>query len=113
MLQDFVKAVPQLQRASAVSRHIDSPRVAYGLAASFGGRHASHQHDQSYPLATTLAEPTLPETCATRQNLLPSIQVNIRAGAFPPAEDNGVRYLRIPVTFKADRKAKALPACFA
>jgi len=72
-----------------------------------------HQHDQSYPLATTLAEPTLPETCATRQNLLPSIQVNIRAGAFPPAEDNGVRYLRIPVPFKADRKANALPACFA
>jgi glyoxylase-like metal-dependent hydrolase (beta-lactamase superfamily II) len=29
--------------------------------------------------------------------LLPSIQVNIRAGRFPPAEDNGVRYLRIPV----------------
>jgi hypothetical protein len=41
----------------------------------------------------TLSAPTL---------LLPSIQVNIRAGAFPPAEDNGVRYLRIPVTFKAD-----------
>lgn len=40
----------------------------------------------------TLSAPTL---------LLPSIQVNIRAGAFPPAEDNGVRYLRIPVTFKA------------
>lgn len=29
--------------------------------------------------------------------LLPSIQVNIRAGRFPPAEDNGVAYLRIPV----------------
>lgn len=29
--------------------------------------------------------------------LLPSIQVNIRAGRFPPAEANGVRYLRIPV----------------
>lgn len=40
----------------------------------------------------TLSAPTL---------LLPSIQVNIRAGAFPPAEDNGVHYLRIPVTFKA------------
>jgi glyoxylase-like metal-dependent hydrolase (beta-lactamase superfamily II) len=40
----------------------------------------------------TLSAPTL---------LLPSIQVNIRAGAFPPAEDNGVRYLRIPVTFKS------------
>jgi glyoxylase-like metal-dependent hydrolase (beta-lactamase superfamily II) len=39
----------------------------------------------------TLSAPTL---------LLPSIQVNIRAGAFPPAEDNGVHYLRIPVRFK-------------
>lgn len=29
--------------------------------------------------------------------LLPSIQVNIRAGRFPPAEENGVVYLRIPV----------------
>jgi hypothetical protein len=47
----------------------------------------------------TLSAPTL---------LLPSIQVNIRAGTFPPAEDNGVRYLRIPVTFRADRKAARL-----
>jgi glyoxylase-like metal-dependent hydrolase (beta-lactamase superfamily II) len=29
--------------------------------------------------------------------LLPSIQVNIRAGAFPEAEANGIRYLKIPV----------------
>ena len=29
--------------------------------------------------------------------LLPSIQVNMRAGRFPPAEANGVRYLKIPV----------------
>jgi glyoxylase-like metal-dependent hydrolase (beta-lactamase superfamily II) len=29
--------------------------------------------------------------------LLPSIQVNMRAGRFPAAESNGVRYLRIPV----------------
>ncbi|MCB4823984.1 MBL fold metallo-hydrolase [Roseicella aerolata] len=38
-----------------------------------------------------LAAPTL---------LLPSIQVNIRAGRFPQAEANGVRYLRIPVKAK-------------
>ena len=37
--------------------------------------------------------------------LLPSIQVNIRAGRFPPAESNGVRYLLVPVT---SRKADAL-----
>ena len=29
--------------------------------------------------------------------LLPSIQVNIRAGKFPPAESNGVQYLKVPV----------------
>ena len=32
--------------------------------------------------------------------LLPSIQVNMRAGRFPPAEANGVRYMRIPVKMK-------------
>ncbi len=29
--------------------------------------------------------------------ILPSIQVNMRAGEFPPAEDNGTRYLKIPL----------------
>lgn len=29
--------------------------------------------------------------------LLPSIQVNIRAGKLPPAESNDVHYLKIPV----------------
>jgi glyoxylase-like metal-dependent hydrolase (beta-lactamase superfamily II) len=29
--------------------------------------------------------------------ILPAVQVNIRAGQFPPAESNGTRYLKIPV----------------
>lgn len=29
--------------------------------------------------------------------ILPSVQVNMRAGCLPPAEDNGVRYLKIPI----------------
>ncbi len=29
--------------------------------------------------------------------ILPSIQVNMRAGEFPPPEDNGTRYLKIPL----------------
>ena len=36
----------------------------------------------------TLKMPTL---------ILPSVQVNMRAGHLPPAEDNGVRYLKIPL----------------
>jgi glyoxylase-like metal-dependent hydrolase (beta-lactamase superfamily II) len=37
---------------------------------------------------STLEMPTL---------ILPSIQVNVRAGRLPPADDNGVAYLRIPL----------------
>ncbi len=29
--------------------------------------------------------------------ILPAVQVNIRAGAFPPAENNGTQFLKIPV----------------
>lgn len=36
----------------------------------------------------TLEMPTL---------ILPSVQVNIRAGEMPPAEDNGVSYIKIPI----------------
>lgn len=36
----------------------------------------------------TLGMPTL---------ILPAIQVNVRAGDLPPPEDNGIRYLKIPV----------------
>lgn len=39
-------------------------------------------------------------TLSTPKLLLPSIQVNIRAGRMPPAEENGVSYLRIPVRVK-------------
>lgn len=31
--------------------------------------------------------------------LLPAVQVNIRAGAFPPPEKNGISYLKIPLKF--------------
>lgn len=39
-------------------------------------------------------------TLSAPRLLLPSIQVNMRAGKFPPAHANGVRYLTIPVKFK-------------
>lgn len=40
--------------------------------------------------------------------LLPSIQLNIRAGRFPEAEENGVRYLRIPVKARSEGAALAM-----
>lgn len=29
--------------------------------------------------------------------ILPAVQINIRAGQFPPSEDNGVAYVKIPL----------------
>lgn len=43
----------------------------------------------------TLEMPTL---------ILPSIQVNVRAGQLPPAEDNGVSYLKIPLNALPGKK---------
>ena len=48
------------------------------------------------------------KTLATPKLLIPSIQVNMRAGRFPPAEEDGVRYLRIPVTLKAGADPEAV-----
>ena len=39
-------------------------------------------------------------TLSTPRLLIPSIQVNMRAGRFPPADEHGVRYIRVPVTLK-------------
>jgi len=36
-------------------------------------------------------------TLATPRLLLPSVQVNMRAGQLPPAESNGVSYLKLPL----------------
>jgi glyoxylase-like metal-dependent hydrolase (beta-lactamase superfamily II) len=44
-------------------------------------------------------------TLSAPRLLLPSIQVNIRAGKFPPKEANGVRYLLIPVKVKGGAEA--------
>jgi glyoxylase-like metal-dependent hydrolase (beta-lactamase superfamily II) len=56
-----------------------------------------HIHDgvseDDFVAMRTARDKTLP----TPQLLLPSIQVNIRAGHFPPAEANGVRYLKVPL----------------
>jgi glyoxylase-like metal-dependent hydrolase (beta-lactamase superfamily II) len=41
----------------------------------------------------TLSAPTL---------LLPSIQINMRAGKLPPADSNGIHYIRVPVTLPRD-----------
>ena len=40
--------------------------------------------------------------------LIPSIQVNMRAGRFPPADAHGVRYLKVPVRLKDGASPEAI-----
>ena len=60
--------------------------------------HANHNISEDQFVAMrqardkTLSAPTL---------LLPSIQVNMRAGKMPPPDKNGVHYIRVPVTLPA------------
>lgn len=49
--------------------------------------------EQDFVAMRTARDATLPMPTL----ILPSIQVNIRAGELPPAEDNGVRYLKVPI----------------
>lgn len=78
-------------------------RSSYAWETTVGEQRAKNVHvhegvseDEFVALRTardaTLAAPTL---------LLPSIQVNMRAGQLPPADPNGIHYLKVPVRLAA------------
>jgi glyoxylase-like metal-dependent hydrolase (beta-lactamase superfamily II) len=60
-------------------------------------RHNIHVHD-GIDEATFVAMRTRRDSTLDMPTLLlPAVQVNVRAGNLPPAEDNGVTYLKIPI----------------
>ena len=56
-----------------------------------------HVHDGVSEAAFVAMRRARDATLAMPQLMLPAVQVNMRAGRLPPAEDNGVHYLKIPV----------------
>ena len=89
----------------------DSTRVFVGHDYQPGGRELQYEStvgdEKSHNIqlkATTKEEDfvTMREsrdkTLKAPRLLLPSIQVNIRAGHLPPKEDNGIAYLKLPLT---------------
>jgi glyoxylase-like metal-dependent hydrolase (beta-lactamase superfamily II) len=56
-----------------------------------------HVHDGISEEAFVKMRSARDKTLQMPMLILPSVQVNMRAGELPPAEDNGVRYLKIPV----------------
>lgn len=56
-----------------------------------------HLHDGIDEAAFVVMRQARDATLKPPALILPSLQVNIRAGALPPAEDDGVHYLKLPV----------------
>jgi glyoxylase-like metal-dependent hydrolase (beta-lactamase superfamily II) len=69
--------------------------------------HNVHIHDGVTESAFVAMRRARDSSLAAPALLLPSIQVNIRAGRLPRAESNGVRYLKIPVKLDATVTADA------
>lgn len=59
--------------------------------------HNVHVHQGVSEAAFVAMRQARDATLAMPQLLLPSVQVNMRGGHFPPPEDNGVRYLKLPL----------------
>ena len=59
--------------------------------------HNIHVHDGVGEAAFVAMRTQRDATLEMPVLILPSVQVNIRAGQLPPAEDNGTTYLKIPV----------------
>ena len=59
--------------------------------------HNIHVHDGITEAEFVAMRQARDATLGMPRLILPSVQVNIRAGELPPAEDNGTRYLKIPL----------------
>lgn len=56
-----------------------------------------HVHDGVSEADFVSMRTTRDATLSMPKLILPAVQINMRAGKLPPAEDNGVRYLKIPL----------------
>jgi glyoxylase-like metal-dependent hydrolase (beta-lactamase superfamily II) len=59
--------------------------------------HNIHVHDGITEAQFVAMREARDATLEVPELILPAVQVNIRAGAWPPADDNGVTYLRLPL----------------
>jgi len=96
-IQKILRLPPQTRLFMCHDYPPNGREIAFETTVAAQRAHNIHTHegiseDQFVAMRTsrdaTLAMPVL---------LLPAVQVNIRAGQFPPAQDNGVRYLKIPL----------------
>ncbi|HAD63366.1 MAG TPA: MBL fold metallo-hydrolase, partial [Alcanivorax sp.] len=60
-------------------------------------RHNIHVHEGISEAQFVAMREERDATLGMPRLILPSVQVNMRAGHLPPPEDNGVQYMKIPL----------------
>lgn len=92
-------ALPETTRLFLCHDYKASGRDAYANETSVGEERRANIHvregndEDAFVRMREARDATLPMP----RLLLPSVQVNMRGGQLPPAEDNGVSYLKIPL----------------
>lgn len=92
-------ALPDETRMFLCHDYLPQGRDAFVHETTVGAQRAGNIHvhagigEDDFVRMRNTRDATLP----VPKLLLPAVQVNMRAGRLPPAEDNGLRYLKIPL----------------
>ncbi|MNS67317.1 Beta-lactamase hydrolase-like protein [compost metagenome] len=94
-----ILALPDATRVFVGHDYLPEGRTEFRWETSVGEEKAANIHvarrtEDAFVALREARDATL----APPQLILPALQVNIRAGALPPVEPSGRRYLKIPVT---------------
>ncbi|WBQ10262.1 MBL fold metallo-hydrolase [Hyphomonadaceae bacterium ML37] len=94
-----IYALPDETRLFLCHDYLPEGREDYRWETTVGAQKAGniHVHEGVSEEAFVKMRTTRDATLAMPVLILPSVQVNMRAGHFPPADDNGLTYLKIPV----------------
>jgi glyoxylase-like metal-dependent hydrolase (beta-lactamase superfamily II) len=91
-------ALPDDTRLFLCHDYLPSPRQVQAFSTVAAERQGNiHVHDGVDEAGFVAMRLARDKTLAMPVLILPAVQVNIRAGEFPPPEQNGVRYLKIPL----------------
>lgn len=92
-------SLPEAARLYLCHDYLAPGRDTYAWETTVGAQRRDniHVHDgvseQDFVALRTARDATL----AMPRLILPSVQINMRGGELPPAEDNGMRYLKLPL----------------
>ncbi|WP_236844382.1 MULTISPECIES: MBL fold metallo-hydrolase [unclassified Bordetella] len=92
-------ALPEQTRVFVCHDYTAPPRDVYAWETTIGQQRASniHVHDGIDEPTFVAMREKRDATLSMPKLMLPSVQVNMQAGHLPEPEDNGVRYLKVPL----------------